>query len=247
MAARILLGAALCGKFVLANVEKAIFLGPPTVNVPLQHPTLDDLCIDTLTPSNFSLRTRLEAQFPSEEHQAGKATWLLLDGLTENQRYEVRICWAAIEPTNFVLTTYELPTVWETPELITSLWEYSTSRQPESDGAAPEPRVHKSSQKQGGERESSLLFLQILAAADYYTANVTLMNNVPPVYVDIILDPFLFNVLPRSLIPTGTFILVVAVASYFVARRAVAWVQELAAVSEGEGEGARGQQKKKKQ
>ena len=31
----------------------------------------------------------------------------------------------------------------------------------------------------------SLLFLQVFAAADYFTTNKTLMQNVPPVNVDI--------------------------------------------------------------
>lgn len=48
------------------------------------------------------------------------------------------------------------------------------------------------------------------------------MRNPPPVLVDIILDPFLFNILPRSLLPTVGYIIVVAVAAYFAARHAVA-------------------------
>ena len=82
--------------------------------------------------------------------------------------------------------------------------------------------------KDGLSSTSSLLFLQILAAADYYTTNTTLMSNVPPVYVDIILDPFYLNVLPRSLAPVGFFIVLVAVISYFIARQAVSWIQALA-------------------
>ncbi len=95
MTTLILLGLLTCIQGSLANVEKAIFLGPATVNIPLQHPTLEDLNIDVLTPSNFSLRTHLDAEFPTEGHRSGSTTWLLLDRLTENQRYEVRVCWAA--------------------------------------------------------------------------------------------------------------------------------------------------------
>jgi hypothetical protein len=42
------------------------------------------------------------------------------------------------------------------------------------------------------------------------------MNDVPPVVADIILDPFLFNVFPRSLVPTAVYTVVIAVIAYFV-------------------------------
>jgi hypothetical protein len=56
----------------------------------------------------------------------------------------------------------------------------------------------------------------------------TLMNEVPPVFVDIILDPFIFNILPRSLLPTVGFIIVVAVVSWFLAQRISIWVRGMA-------------------
>lgn len=62
----------------------------------------------------------------------------------------------------------------------------------------------------------SVLFLRIWAAADYYTTNTTLMENVPPVMADIILDPFLWNVFPRSLVPTAVYVVIIAVIAYFV-------------------------------
>lgn len=79
------------------------------------------------------------------------------------------------------------------------------------------------------EREASVLFLQILAAADYYTTNKTLMNDVPPVYVDVILDPYVSNLLPRSLLPTIGYIVAVAILSWFMARRISSWIQSIAA------------------
>lgn len=80
---------------VCANTEKAIFVGPASVDIPSTHPTFDDLHVDTLTPANWAIRTYLEAQFPNISSPHGKATWLILDDLTEGQRYEVRVCWAA--------------------------------------------------------------------------------------------------------------------------------------------------------
>lgn len=72
------------------------------------------------------------------------------------------------------------------------------------------------------------MLLQILAAADYYTTNKTLMSNVPPVYVDIILDPYVFNLLPRSLLPTIGYIVAVAVLSWFLAWRVADRVRTVA-------------------
>ncbi|KAK4455685.1 hypothetical protein QBC34DRAFT_390642 [Podospora aff. communis PSN243] len=203
-----------------ANVEKTIFLGPEAVPVPLAHPTLEDLHIDTLTPQeNWSLRTRISAKFPSQSSPQGDATWLLLDNLQPGRRYEVRICWAATQPTSFTLRTHELSAVFDSPDLITSLWAYSTTRQPVD--ATPKP--HGS-----GERRSSVLFLEILAAADFFTTNTTLMQNPPLVEADIILDPFMFNVLPRSLVPTIGYIVVVAAGSLMIARWIVAHIRAIA-------------------
>lgn len=42
------------------------------------------------------------------------------------------------------------------------------------------------------------------------------MEHVPPVMADVILDPFLWNVFPRSLVPTAAYTVVIAVIAYFV-------------------------------
>jgi hypothetical protein len=75
---------------------------------------------------------------------------------------------------------------------------------------------------------SSILFLHILAAADYFTMNRTLMEQVPPVFVDIILDPYVFNVFPRSLIPTATYILILAAGSWFLSEYVGRWLSAVA-------------------
>lgn len=209
--------------FTSANVEKAIFLGPATVNIPLQKPTLSDLNLHTLTPETTgnTIRTRLARQFPQEGIDP-PATWLLLDTLTEGQRYELRVCWAALEPTNFALDVFELNTVWDTPELIQSLAEYATSRQDDDEEAAnpdPKPRVYRPAQDDNaGERQSSVLLLRIHATADYFTHDQELMKNPPPVLVDLTLDPFLYNLLPRSLLPTLGYIVCFSIITWFVAR-----------------------------
>jgi hypothetical protein len=82
-------------QIAIANVEKIIFLGPTSVQIPTQHPTLKDLQLHTLTPQNGTIRTKLRAEFPTNSSIWGETSWLLLEHLTEGQRYEVRICWAA--------------------------------------------------------------------------------------------------------------------------------------------------------
>ncbi|KAK7733064.1 hypothetical protein SLS53_007581 [Cytospora paraplurivora] len=215
---------------VSANVEKTIFLGPGPVNVPHQHPTLSDLNIDSLTPEAWSLRTHLEAIFPTEELARGKSTWLILDNLTEGQRYEVRICWLATQPTDFHLETYTLPTVFDTPELITSLYNYSISRPPAL--ATTTTGAHPSS----GERQSSVLFLRIDAAASYFSHDRALMEHPEPVVADIILDPFVYNVLPRTLVPTVGYVVLIAALSWVLSTLLVMpWVRGLM-VGGGSGE-----------
>jgi hypothetical protein len=43
-----------------------------------------------------------------------------------------------------------------------------------------------------------------------------MMQNVPPVLVDIILDPYVLNVFPSSLIPTAGYVTMIAVSSWFL-------------------------------
>lgn len=96
---------------VAANAEKIIFQGPAPDTIPLTKPTLSDLHLDTLTPDTSSLRTNLSRVFPSDvnDKPKGESTWLLLDNLTKGQRYELRVCWAAIVRTNSqIASTYEL-------------------------------------------------------------------------------------------------------------------------------------------
>ena len=66
------------------------------------------------------------------------------------------------------------------------------------------------------ESRESLLFLHVRAAADFFTTNKELMSNPPPVNLDIILDPYVFNVFPKSLGPTAAYILVLAVGAWLV-------------------------------
>jgi hypothetical protein len=126
------------------------------------------------------------------------------------------------EPTSFHLDTYDLPTVFDTPELITSLAEFSQGRQDTS--KEPEPIITAEQSFKHTDGVSSTLFLHVYAAADYYTTNKTLMEHVPPVHIDIILDPFLFNVFPKSLVPTAGYIVLLAIGSWFLSRYISDWL-----------------------
>lgn len=54
------------------------------------------------------------------------------------------------------------------------------------------------------------------------------MENVPPVYVDVILDPYISNVIPQSLVPTIAYIIVLAGGSWYLSRFINRWLNILA-------------------
>lgn len=80
------------------------------------------------------------------------------------------------------------------------------------------PRANKKGSLNPAPTTDSVLFLRVRAQADYFSPDEALMREVPPVAVDLILDPFLWNVFPRSLVPTAGWIGVVGVVAFFVAR-----------------------------
>lgn len=198
-----------------ANVEKTIFVAPAAVEVP-QDAAIDNLLLERLHPSRLTLRTFLNASFPTEDKPHGEDTWALLEGLSPNQRYELRLCWLATQPTTFSLDTYSLTEAFGTAELITSLTTYSYVRHAQSSQADMHALQANRFSSAGGADQSGMLFLRIQAAADYFSLNKTLMDSVPPVHVDLVLDPYLLNVFPQSLVPTAGYIAVVAVLSWFL-------------------------------
>jgi hypothetical protein len=111
------------------------------------------------------------------------------------------------------------------------LAEYSERRRAGPiDLGFPEPSISKPEKmiRYKSDDLSATLFLRVFAAADYYTTNKTLMENVPAVYVDIILDPYIFNIFPRSLVPTAAYITLLAIGSWYLAKYINQWVQNLA-------------------
>ncbi|PKY04764.1 hypothetical protein P168DRAFT_326553 [Aspergillus campestris IBT 28561] len=213
-----------------ANVEKTIFLAPSPVLVPALTPNLDDLGLQRLSPSSSYLRTQLNASFPTthddptsdpttdhSNRDTGTDTWYFLENLTPGQRYEVRLCWLATQPTKFTLTTHHPHTTISTPALLTSLTLYSSlllSTQPPKPLAAPLIPDSASSSSFAPHdptlTSDSVLFLRVRAEADYYSLDQELMRSVPPVVVDVVLDPYLGNVFPRSLVRTAGWVVLVA-------------------------------------
>ncbi|KGO76970.1 hypothetical protein PITC_003910 [Penicillium italicum] len=202
-----------------ANVEKTIFLAPAPATVPSDEPDVDDLGLERLSPQRPVLRTHLNATFPTTATPDGTDSWFFLDNLNPGQRYEVR------QPTTFTLTTYPLSKTISDTNLLSSLSRYTANRlatlDPNLQGNAIPRRANQRSDKDPldpAPTRDSVLFLHVHAAADYFSTDQTLMQNVPPVAVDLILDPFLFNVFPRSLVPTAGWIVLVAILAVVLGR-----------------------------
>lgn len=79
---------------VAANVEKVIFIAPDAQPEP-QDASVDNLLLTPLSESYPSVRTYINASFPTNTSIKGTEAWFLLDGLIPRRRYEVRICWLA--------------------------------------------------------------------------------------------------------------------------------------------------------
>ncbi|KAL4952220.1 hypothetical protein BDW69DRAFT_24697 [Aspergillus filifer] len=202
-----------------ANVEKTIFLAPPASSLPGTDIVPDDLLVGLprLTHSNGFLRTKLNASFPNPEDAEDRGTdsWFFLEGLNPGQRYEVRVCWLATQPTSFELKTYTLPCILEDPSLLSAISLYSSRLAVPPEGTTDPTSDPKETP---APTSDSVLLLRISAAADYFSLDKELMQNVPPVLADVILDPFLMNVFPRSLVPTAGWTVVVAGFAIVVAR-----------------------------
>lgn len=189
---------------VLANTEKVIFVAPDPGALP---DSLQALQIDTIIPTQPVSRKSLPVAFPNDtrsEDVQGRVSWYLVTQLNPGQRYEIRICWAAIQPTEFSLDIFEARDFSEDPTLLQHLLQYNQHQ------SGHTPIVTESI--------DSHLLLRVASAADFYTTNKSLMRNPPPVDVDIILDPFIANVFPASLLPVAGYIVLLAVISWPVSQ-----------------------------
>ncbi|KAL2412443.1 hypothetical protein ABEF92_008890 [Exophiala dermatitidis] len=215
---------------VYANVEKIIFLAP-SAEPPPADASIDNLLLAPLSEQFSSVRTQVNASFPTPDSPKGTENWFLLEGLVPGRRYEVRICWLATQPTSFWLYTYKVAEVFEDPALLTSLSAYAYARHEQLWAEDIQRLQSRKVDRNLGSTESTFLFLQVFAAADYFSLNRTLMDSVPPVAVDVILDPCLLNILPKSLLPTGLYLLVIACVAWFVSGRVVRFISSFNATA----------------
>jgi len=194
---------------VVANVEKVIFTSPHAQ--PLD-PSINNLLLTPVSEREPGVRTYINASFPTEELPRGTVSWVLLEGLRPRSRYEVRICWPATQPTSFSIYALGVEPVFADPALLESLSSFAYARHAQLD---EEDKRHLEERKTTPDPDTTLLFLQIFAASDYFSLNQTLMDAPPPVRVDVILDPYLFNVYPRSLLPTTLHVIMIATVAWF--------------------------------
>ncbi|GAB7340801.1 hypothetical protein MBLNU457_7169t2 [Dothideomycetes sp. NU457] len=205
---------------IAANTEKVIFSAPELTSLSESGPSLGALNLRTLSPSGTQLRTTIPVTFGDTVNSQGNQSWYILSNLTPNKRYEVRVCWAATQPTEFDLEIYTLSQVFDTPSLIQDLAEYSEIRRvrfPHQGDIGDQATLETTPQ--------SVLLLRIWAAADFFSLDSDLMKYPPAVKVDIILDPYLLNIFPASLLPTGGYILAIAFISWFVSGAFWSWLQ----------------------
>ncbi|KAG8626151.1 hypothetical protein KVT40_006552 [Elsinoe batatas] len=198
--------------FVFANTEKIIFLGPQSIDLPRDGPSIENLGLVSLSPQTTTFRGALPVVFANGTYPRGLQSWYVLHDLTPGARYEVRICWAATQPTTWDMDVFTLKETMETPELIQSL---AMSAEERTISSGPQDVDQTKTNIQSPQ---SLMFLRLSGAADYFTLQKDLMKSPKPVHVDIILDPYTFNVFPKSLIPTTGYIVVVAVVGFFVSK-----------------------------
>lgn len=215
--------------FASANVEKTIFVASTSVES-VKDASIDSLLLMSLHPDQLTTRTFLNASFPTEDQPHGQDTWALLDGLIPGQRYELRVCWLATQPTSFWIDTFPMQDVFQTPELISSLSAYSYARRDQLTDAEVTSIVNEKYKPSSSELPYNFVFLRVQAAADYFSLNKTLMSIVPPIHVDLILDPYILNVFPQSLLPTAGYIGAIAVLAFFLAgwiyRRMIGYVND---------------------
>ena len=114
--------------------------------------------------------------------------------------------------------THTMQSVFNDPALLSSLSSYAYARHATlAEGELLEQQTASEQRRSlTASPSTSFLFLQILAAADYYSLDKDLMKNVPPVHADVILDRYLLNVFPKSLLPTGLYLVIIGVVGWFL-------------------------------
>jgi hypothetical protein len=229
-------------RFARANCEHAHFHGPSAAAAAKTLPdgNILDRGLDVLTPASRSFKVHLESRFPSTgPGSSGLATWFLLDDLVPGQRYETRACYTATQPTDVRLDTFGLHAVHDSPELLASLVESITRH--EETSSHPEVVRHvkaalgtnvSTPHNVSATTSTSALLLRIVATADYFTDVQCLMENVPPTYTEIILDPWVHGMIPATVVPIAAYVLAVIAVAYPLARAITRGIESLVDVTQ---------------
>ncbi|CAD6505690.1 BgTH12-01180 [Blumeria graminis f. sp. triticale] len=197
---------------VFSNTEKTTVVGPK-IFVPLnRHIALGHINLKVLSPHHTPFRTHIKSTFPNDLSKIGRTSWFIMGDLIEGQKYEVRICWAATQPTTFRIKTHELHRYSDIPKLVTEMMKSGDVRNSDPQVAFFHTNL-TSSTAPDQDRELSTVLLQLDAAADYYTWNKELMQEVPQVHADIIVDPYILNIFPQSLLLTLVYISLLSIGS----------------------------------
>jgi hypothetical protein len=183
---------------VYANTEKTIFSAPS-----IPGGASLNLSLASLSPWAPKLRQSLPVAFPTDHQPYGPESWYLLRHLGPRQRHEVRVCWAATQPTNFRLDVFDIHQLLTNPDLFAAASKSAVELSDEWDPSAQDT-------------VATAVVLRIRAAADFFTTDKTRMQFPPPVDVDIILDPYHANLFPGSLLPTAGYIICLAIGSWVI-------------------------------
>ncbi|PUU73726.1 hypothetical protein B9Z19DRAFT_1094467 [Tuber borchii] len=219
---------------VLGNIEKEIFVAPSNsqdllfngTNSPQSagfealHPGLLRL---SPSPSCEGTCHELHVTLDTSFIGSGESHWAVLDHLEQGKRYEVRICWAATSPTDLTLNIYTASQLLDKPSLLANMTAYATHQLP------PSP-VNKLSCPSAAPR--SVLYLNIRAKAGYYTHEKHRMETPDPVRVEIVLDPFILNALPESLLPIAVTIILTALSAFWLSGRVYNILRNIASLKQ---------------
>jgi len=122
------------------------------------------------------------------------------------------------------LETFELQTVHDDPDLFISL-----SRTGHQQGISlADPNSSANTTTTTTSSSSSRLLLRIVATADYYTDRQDLMESASPTYTEIILDPWVYGLVPATIVPIAAYVLAVAALAYPLARAICRAIESLA-------------------
>lgn len=141
-------------------------------------------------------------------------------------------------PTDFWLDTFDPIEVVESPPLYASVAKSGVE-------GYGHPQEHSAESPRRG--RPSVLVLRVQAAASYYSTNRELMEHPPEVDLDIsrtdcvpaprrlltrvVLDPYILNILPRSLVPIAIYVSFAAVGAWYLSAITYGWLLSEAAAT----------------